>query len=1084
MLVAMSSDKKGGPVRRPRVIGRPRVPPGPLAELKALLYELYLQAGTPTLDEIASLIAKDERLPGNPGRDTIARIIGDGGMPPSQADVCTVAAVLARAARWDPDHAVGLARDLWVKAQLTPAVGVPLAEVTDPFALEVHRPVELEGASLGLPLLPPYVRRAHDGRLDEVAARVAGGESVIAVLVAGSSAGKTRACWEALQPLRQAGGWRLWHPYDPTRPEAVLQELPNVRPLTVVWLNETQEYLAGESGERVAAGLRAMLADPARAPVLVLGTLWPDHHAALTHRAGSQVQQVLDGTVIEVPSAFTGADLAALQKAATADVRLAWAAEHAEDGQVTQNLAGGPALLERYRAAPPTARALIRAAMDARRLGMGARLPQAFLEAAAPGYLTGVEWDALGEDWLEQALAYTAIPCKGACGPLTRIRPRPARPAARTRGDQPVGTAAAAEPLYRLADYLDQHGRAHRASQIPPAEFWSAAVHAAPGDQAALGDAAHARGLYRDAAQLHKNAAASGAPRAVGYLSNAPAGLRADPRPARWAAAHASFDHPDAVARLLDSLREAGADEQVAVLAGRAAARAPLDDPVAVAWLLDSLRRAGADEQVAVLAGRAAARAPLDDPVAVALLLDSLREAGAGEQVAVLLARDPAARAALDDSVRVAVLLDSLRKLRVAEADEQVAALAGRAAAHVSFDNPEGVDPLVNILRKAGAHEQAAALADRAAAHAPLDDPWAVARLLDSLRRAGADEQVAMLADRAAAHAPLDHPVAVAWLLDSLLEAGAHEQVAMLAGRAAARARLDDPVAVALLLDSLREAGAGEQVAVLLARDPAAHAALDHPVAVALLLDSLREAGAGEQVAVLLAGDPAAHVALDRSGPVARLLASLPSASAAGAHKQVAVLLARDPAALDVPHGVARLLDSLRRAGADEQVAALADRAAAHAPLDGPDAVALLLASLRRAGADEQAAALANRAAVHVPLDHPHAVARLLHSLREAGAHDQAAALIGRLPAAGMFGLFLEQEGSANQFRFGQEADGTPAAPWGWEDLDLWLVPQPRGREATLPIGLPSARRIRMVSLDSSPFVNRSRASPSAHSTS
>jgi len=40
-----------------------------------------------------------------------------------------------------------------------------------------------------------------------------------------------------------------------------------------------------------------------------------------------------------------------------------------------------------------------------------------------------------------------------------------------------------------------------------------------------------------------------------------------------------------------------------------------------------------------------------------------------------------------------------------------------------------------------------------------------------------------------------------------------------------------------------------------------------------------------------------------------------------------------------------------------------------------------------------------------------------------------------------MFGLFLEQSGAADQFRFGREADGTPAAPWAWEDLDLWLVP-------------------------------------------
>jgi hypothetical protein len=89
----------------------------------------------------------------------------------------------------------------------------------------------------------------------------------------------------------------------------------------------------------------------------------------------------------------------------------------------------------------------------------------------------------------------------------------------------------------------------------------------------------------------------------------------------------------------------------------------------------------------------------------------------------------------------------------------------------------------------------------------------------------------------------------------------------------------------------------------------------------------------------------------------------------------------------------------------------------------------------------EQAAALAARTAAHAPLDNPDGVAYLLHRMRDVGAHQQAAVLIGRLPTVGMFGLFLEQKGSADQFRFGREADGTPAAPWGWEDLDLWLVP-------------------------------------------
>lgn len=58
--------------------------------------------------------------------------------------------------------------------------------------------------------------------------------------------------------------------------------------------------------------------------------------------------------------------------------------------------------------------------MGARRLGMGIALP-------LTGYLSDVDWDALPEDWLELALAYTTAPCMGTRGPLTRIRLGPLR---------------------------------------------------------------------------------------------------------------------------------------------------------------------------------------------------------------------------------------------------------------------------------------------------------------------------------------------------------------------------------------------------------------------------------------------------------------------------------------------------------------------------------------------------------------------------------------------------------------------------------------------------------------------------------
>ena len=41
------------------------------------------------------------------------------------------------------------------------------------------------------------------------------------------------------------------------------------------------------------------------------------------------------------------------------------------------------------------------------------------MEAAASSYMSDAEWDALDDDWAQQALAYCAVPCKGARGPIT-----------------------------------------------------------------------------------------------------------------------------------------------------------------------------------------------------------------------------------------------------------------------------------------------------------------------------------------------------------------------------------------------------------------------------------------------------------------------------------------------------------------------------------------------------------------------------------------------------------------------------------------------------------------------------------------
>ncbi|MET9118901.1 hypothetical protein ABZX38_32535 [Streptomyces longwoodensis] len=892
------------PAHRPRLLTRARVgwPPA-LRELKDLLYEVYLAAGAPSLDEIAGDIAADthENLLGAPSRDTIGRVISGSGRPQQQADVVAVATVLARRAAWDAADLARRVRELWVRARMAQGVGRPIGDLRADLrlvldrGLGIHPALDTEDARNRFGILPAYVTRDHDARLKTITDAAVAGDSGIAVLVGGSSTGKTRALWEAVAALPD--GWRLWHPLTPTAPEAVLAALPDIAPRTVVWLNEAQHYLAPDPlGEQVAAGLRELLTDPSRAPVLILGTLWLEHWNALTtgdRHAGARA--LLGGHKIDVPKAFSPADLATLDATADTDPRLTQAAQNAADAQVTQYLAGVPYLLDRYHAADGATRALIHAAMDARRLGAGPHIPLGWLADAAPGYLTDTEHGALKADWLPKALAYVTASWNGNSdmpGILTSVNtsgPRNQRNTRRPVAPSPKG------PHYLLADYLDQHGRRQRAETIPPIDFWIAAsAHAHPTDLTKLGNAAWARGLYRDAAQLHKRATAHGSPFAARDLVDHLHTLHpTDTRPAQWAAAHVAIDDPSAVVRLLTALRETGADEQAAALARRVAAHTARDNPGDVVRLLEALREAGADEQAAALAEQAATHTNPNSPWGVLVLLDKLREAGADEQAATLAER-AAAHTALDDPFGVAALL---KELREAGADEQAAALTERAVAHAAPGNPWRVVGLLEVLWEAGADEQAATLAERAAAHVALDDPEDVARLLEVLWEAGAGEQATVLTERAAAHIAFDHPGAVERLLQELLkrlwEAGADEQAAALAERAAAHAALDSPYTASSLLKKLRRTGTAEQVADLAER-AAAHTALDNPDGVASLLRALRQAGTDEQISVLLARNPAAHVDLNGPFSFTTLLEELQET---GADEQAATLAERLPAA-------------------------------------------------------------------------------------------------------------------------------------------------------------------------------------------
>jgi hypothetical protein len=255
--------------------------------------------------------------------------------------------------------------------------------------LGVHRTITADSVNgQALPELTPYVPRAHDTRLRELLA--APEHPVMVALVGGSSTGKTRAAFEAVRACLP--DWSLLSPVDAAE---LLAQLRNdeVTPRTVLWLNELQIFLRDQP--EVAAGLRRLLAGDG--PVVVIGTMWPRFWKELTsrpsegeHETHHQARELLQlADRVYAPERFTGAELAGLRRVLATDRRLAAAAEAAHsDGKVIQVLAGGPELVQRYEhpadAEDEFGKAVLTAAMDARRLGYESPTGTPFLEEAGP----------------------------------------------------------------------------------------------------------------------------------------------------------------------------------------------------------------------------------------------------------------------------------------------------------------------------------------------------------------------------------------------------------------------------------------------------------------------------------------------------------------------------------------------------------------------------------------------------------------------------------------------------------------------------------------------------------------------------
>ncbi|MFB9178644.1 tetratricopeptide repeat protein [Dactylosporangium sucinum] len=587
--------------------------------------------------------------------------------------------------------------------QPRPASAVRVREAR-PRLLGVHAAIQIPGAAGEL---PPYVPRDLDADL-RTALTAAAAQGGFVLLIGGSSVGKTRAVYEAVHATLPE--WWLLHP-DPGATPAIAAHAEAPTPRMVLWLDELQRYLNHPTG-LPAGTLRRLIT----AGTVVVATLWPDEYNIRISRprAGEPDPYANDRDLlglawsIEVPEMFSRAERRRGETLAGTDQRIRVALDTADAG-FTQFLAAGPALIRRWTGGNCYDKAVMTAALDARRVGACQPVTSDFLEAAAPAYLTPAQQATAPPDWLDRALSYATTLVHGAAACLAPV---------------PAGMGLIAG--YVPADYLHQHALGTRRTTVLPDLVWTTlTTHHHPDDRLALAQNAERRGQPAHAIALYQRAAdVSGSWFVNARLADALAGQGRVEEALQGLREHAATGDGNAAIRLADMLAKHGRINELHDRAGSG-------DGYAASWLADVLAKQGSvDKALQMLRDRAAtgdgnAAIRLADVLARHGRIDELHDrAGSGDGYAAIRLADVLAKQGSVDKA-----LQVLRDRAVAGDGD---------AAHWLADMLAGqgrIDEAIQILR------------DRAA----TGDGYAAVLLTDMLAGQGRiDEAIQILRDRAA----------------------------------------------------------------------------------------------------------------------------------------------------------------------------------------------------------------------------------------------------------------------------------------------------------------------------------------------
>ena len=650
--------------------------------------------------------------------------------------------VLKAAGRPEPQQrnrnmggSVAIARN---RAFVTPSEGT-VAE-WDPFDLGVHRAITIDSKISNEPdqKLPQYITRQHDLDLDRFLADHRG--NTMAILAGGSSTGKTRAAYEAV--LRNF----------PHRPLLRITESEQfvdcviagrLAEPSVVWLDEAQLFLTSEGGEAALKIFERILLGNAGGPVAIIGTMWPEFWKTLVSPPGPgeddpyyQFRRFAEIAVgcFRVPDTLAAPEV-------PSDPRLVAAIRAAGvNGRVIQVLSGSPFVIERYlRPAGEEGRferAILTAAIDARRLGHLSPLPTSLLAEAAVAYLDQGDLARAPQDWFETGLHRAVSSTYG----IGALRP------------YSVGFGADRANEYILNDYLERYGNSTRADTIVPSAVWSAlATHTVdPDDCIRVAKEAGKLGLYRYAIPLATKAADTGDTSALRELNSLLESSERIPHAAQWW--HRAVDAGDTIAiqRLADLLERTGRLSEAEQWWHRAV---DAGDTIAIQRLADLLERTGRLSEAEQWWHRAV---DAGDTIAIQRLADLLERTGrlseaeqwwhravdAGDTIAIQRLAELLRRAGREPEAEqwwrraggiseIRIMLRAAERLYSADRDREAEQLWNRAA---EAGNTDAMMRLADFLLRTGRLSESESWLRRAA---DAGDPPAMEELTQLLERRG-----------------------------------------------------------------------------------------------------------------------------------------------------------------------------------------------------------------------------------------------------------------------------------------------------------------------------------------------------------